>query len=218
MSASTPATAVSTPTPVAPSADPFLALLPWIREHCGLGDDVRDESYRCALAAVVHRVLKFGHEETINLLSARDCMNCCLMCGGTVAEMFLRTAFTRALIEDDRPIVDRLLHTPFVPEARLWLAKLMASVQGDEKALEDGAHWMGSMGGEERAIASLIIGRIFPQLPEVEWLHSCPIEHPRLAAEIALLLLKMPVRKGVVMAYLREHPEVRFAVDDERWG
>ncbi len=178
---------------------------------------MRDEAYRCGLSAVVHRILKFGYEETLNRFTARDCLNCCLMCGGAVAEFFLRTAFTRALIEDDRPVVDRLLNTPFIPESRLWLAKLMAAVQGDERAMRDGAEWMEAMGGEERALASLLIGRIYPHFPEIVWLHDCPTTYPRLAAEIALLLLKLPERKGVVMSYLREHPEVRFSVDDWRW-
>ncbi len=217
MSASMSATAASAPTAVAASPDPFVALQPWIRERCGLGDDVRDESYRCALSAVVHRVLKFGHEEALNHLSARDCMNCCLMCGGHAAELFLRTAFTRALIEDDRMIVDRVLATPFIPESRLWLAKLMAALQGDEVAMKDGAAWLESMDGEERALASLVIGRVYPQLAEIEWLHACPTTYPRLAAEIALLLLRLPERKSAVLAYLRAHPAVKFAVDDERW-
>lgn len=185
--------------------------------NCGTGEPVRDEAYRAGLSALVHRLLKFGFEETLNRLTASDCLNCCLMCGGHAAEFFLRTAFTRALIEDDRKIVDRLLQTPFIPESRLWLARLMASVQGDQKALEEGAQWLESMDGEERAIASLIIGRIFPQFPEMEWLTACPTTYPRLAAEMALLLLKLPERRGVVMNYLRDHPAVRFSVDDARW-
>jgi len=197
--------------------DPFRELLPWIIEFCGTGDTARDEAYRCALSAVVHRVLKFGHEETLNRLTARDLMNCCLMCGGTAAEFFLRTAFTRALIEDDRHVVERLLHTPFIPESRVWLAKLMAAVQGDGQAIEDGAHWLETMEGEERAIASLLIGRIYPDFAQMEWLQACPTDYPRLAAEIAMLLLRAPERKAAVEAYLRERPEVRYSVDDVRW-
>lgn len=215
---STSAGAAPIPTVSAPVDDPFPVLVEWIAKNAGTGDDVRDESYRAALSAVVHRVLKFGFDETLNRLSARDCLNCCLMCGGHVAEFFIRTAFTRGLIENDRLVVDRILQTPFIPESRLWLAKIMAAVQGDQDALADAACWLETMGGEERAIASLLIGRIIPDLIQAEWLPECPLDYPRLAAEIALLLQESGQYDAVVKAYLRNHPEVRYSVDDERWN
>ena len=204
------------PIPTAP--DPFLALLPWITEHAGTGDPVRDEAYRCGLSAIVHRVLKFGCEASLNLLTARDCLNCCLLCGSHIAEFFLRLAFTRALIEDDQAIVGRLLQTPFLPESRVWLAKLMASVQGDEKAVAEGAAWLETLSGEELAIASLVVGRIMPELRQSEWLLACPLTYPRLPAELALLLLQDKQYEPIVRQYLRDHPEVRYAVDDRRWA
>lgn len=201
----------------ATAADPYPILVAWINEHCTLGDPVRDEAHRCGLSAIVHRLLKFGFEDSVNRLSARDCLACCLMCGGFTAEFFIRTAFTRALIEDDREVVERILQTPFIPESRLWLAKLMAAVQGDQKELEGAAAWMEAMPPEERAVASLCIGRIFPTLIEAEWLQACPTTYPRLAGEMALLILRDRQYVAVVRAYLRDHPEVRFSVDDERW-
>lgn len=191
--------------------------MPWITEHCTLGDPVCDEAYRCGLSAIVHRIMKFGHEETLNRLSARDCLSCCLMCGGTLAEFFLRTAFTRALIEDDQALVGRVLQTPFIPESRAWLARVGAGLAGDEKALAEAAAWLDTTDGEERAIATLIIGRVYPHFAQATWLTACPTEYPRLAAEMALLLLRTPGHEGLVQAYLREHPEVRFAIDDGRW-
>lgn len=199
------------------ATDPFQELVAWIYANITLGDPVQDEAYRAGLSAVVHRVLKFGYEETLNRLSARDCLSCCLMCGGLTADFFMRLAFTRALIEDDRVVVQRILQSPFLPESRLWLAKLIAAVQGDEKALSEGAQWLETMDGEERAIASLLIGRIHPHFAQTEWLMACPTSYPRLPAEIALLLLRNDQYVSVVKQYLRDHPEVRFAIDDERW-
>ncbi len=201
-----------------PTADPYLALLPWIQATCGLGDPVRDDAYRCGLSAIVHRLLKFGFEESLNRLNARDCLNCCLLCGGQLAEFFLRTAFTRALIEDDQPIVSKILQTPFIPESRAWLARIAAGLTGDDKALAEAAAWLDTVDGEERAIATLLIGRVYPHFAQTEWLAMCPTEYPRLAAEMALLLLRQPEYDTVVKAYLREHPEVRYAIDDERWS
>lgn len=208
----------SAPTPTQPISDPFRELLPWIVEHCSLGDSVRDECYRCGLSAIVHRVLKFGYEEALNRLSARDCLSCCLMCGGIVAEFFLRMAFTRALVEDDQLVVSRIAQTPFIPESRLWLAKLAKALQGSQEEVEEGALWVETMDGEERAIASLLIGRIYQDFTSLEWLTACPLTYPRLAAEIALLLLaRSKDHDAVIIRYLRDHPEVRHSVDDQRW-
>ncbi len=192
--------------------------MPWIQEHCSLGDPVRDECYRAGLSALVHRLLKFGFEETVNRLSARDCLSCCLMCGGIMAEFFLRTAFTRALVEDDQPVVQRILQTPFIPESRLWLGNLMRALSGDAAALEAGALWLEQMDGEERAVATLVIGRIYPHFALSDWLLACPIDYPRLPAEISLLLLKDPKYLGLVRDYLRRNPAVRYALDDSAWS
>ncbi len=194
----------------------------WITEHCSLGDSVRDESYRCALSALVHRVMKWGFEPTLNLLTARDAMNCVLMAGGEGCEFFLRLAFVRGLIEDDRVVVQRLQLLPFIPECRVYLSIIIKALTGDEDALFAAAHWMETLEGEELSIACLVIGRQVPALIDLEWLTKCPVTNPRLQAEMCLLLLGRDTQYGpqyeaVVKQYIRDRPHVRYAVDTDRW-
>lgn len=209
--------------PVAPDAPPFDAnalvqeLRVWITNECSLGESVRDDSYRCAMSAIVHRVMKWGWEPTLNLLTARDCMNCILMAGGEGAEFFMRLAFTRGLVEDDRAVVQRLIDTPFIPECRAFVSQIMHSLSGGEEAMREGAVWMETLQGEELSIACLIIGRQVPAVLCIEWLMQCPAENPRLCAEMALLLLRGEGYEAAVKAYVRERPKVRYAIDSERW-
>ncbi len=209
--------------PVAPEAPPFDAqalvqeLRVWITEHCSLGDSVRDDAYRCALSALVHRVVKWGFEPTLNLLTARDAMNCVLMAGGEGCEFFLRMAFVRGLIEDDRAVVQRLLLTPFIPENRAFLLVIVNALSGDEDALFKAAHWMETLEGEELSIACLVLGRQVPELIDIDWLAKVPEDSPRLQAAMALLMLRDEKYETVVKNFIRARPKVRFAIDTDRW-
>ncbi len=190
----------------------------WIKEHCTLGDSVRDDAHQCALSALVHRVCKWGHEPTLNLLTARDALTCVLMAGGEGAELFLRLAFVRGLIEDDREVVQRLMDLPFVPESRAFLSVLIRGLSGDDDALFKAAHFMETLEGEELSIACLVIGRQIPALIDATWLSQCPETNPRLQAEIALLLLRADEKyETVVKSYVRARPRVRYAVDPTLW-
>ena len=210
--------------PVAPDAPPFDAnalvqeLRQWVLSECSLGDSVRDDAYRCALSAIVHRVMKWGFEPTLNVLTARDCMNCILMAGGEGCEMFMRLAFTRALIEDDRAVVQRLLDSPFVPESRAFVSQIMHGLTDGEDALAKAAAWIDTLRGEELSVACLVIGRHVPAVIAPEWLEGCPENNPRLCAEMALLLLRQERFEALVKNYVRARPRVRYAVDSDRWG
>jgi hypothetical protein len=209
--------------PVAPEAPPFDAsalvqeLRQWVLTECSLGDSVRDDAYRCALSAIVHRVMKFGFEPTLNLLTARDALNCVLMAGGEGAEFFIRLAFVRALIEDDRAVVQRLLDTPFIPECRQFISNIMHGLTDGEDALAKAAAWIDTLQGEELSVACLVIGRHVPAVIDIEWLMQCPEANPRLGAEMALLLLRQERYETVVKAWVRARPKVRYAVDSDRW-
>ncbi len=189
----------------------------WITTECSLGESVRDDAYRCALSAIVHRVMKWGFEPALNLLTARDAMNCVLMAGGEGAEMFIRLAFTRGLIEDDRAVVQRLLDTPFIPESRAFVSKIMHGLTDGEAALAEAAAWIDTLRGEELSIACLVIGRHAPAVIDIEWLMQCPEANPRLCAEMAMLLLREERYDTVVKAWVRARPRVRYAVDSDRW-
>lgn len=198
--------------------DPYLELQAWIRGTCSLGDQVRDEAYRCGISAVVHRLIKWGWDESINYLNARDCLTACLMCGGEFAEMFLRAAFTRAIIEDDREVLQKLQTTPFIPQSRFWLAKLAQGVRGESvEALMDCAKWMQEMQGEELMLASILIARSRPDLADIGWLEKADEVPPRTAAALCLELVKRPEWQKVVKDWVRARPAVRYSVEDERW-
>lgn len=214
-SSATPAASGAT----APGPDHFLDLRAWARDHCGLGCPVRDEAYLCALSALTHRVLKFGWEPAIERLSARDCLNCTRMVGGKAAAFFLDLAFTRALIENDEPVVRRLLASPFIPPARAWMTIVARSIFAGDDAAAEHADFLAEQQCEHLSIATLLICRHFPRLIETQHLLDCPDDTwPRLRAEIALLLLReRPQTRDLVRRYLRVRPDVRFSVDPARW-
>lgn len=190
----------------------------WVTKECSLGDSVRDDAYRCALSATVHRVVKWGWEPSLNLLTARDALNCVLMAGGEGAEMYMRIAFTRGLIEDDRAVVQKLLDLPFVPESRLFVSKIMHGLTDGDAALAEAAAWIDTLRGEELSVACLVIGRHVPDVIAPEWLEACPENNPRLCAEMALLLMRQERFDALAKAYVRARPKVRYAVDSDRWG
>lgn len=200
-----------------PDPDPYLDLQAWIRTHCSLGDPVRDEAYRCGLSAVVHRIIKWGFEETLNTLSARDCMTCCLLVGAEVAEMFLRTAFTRAIVEDDLVVLQRLMKSPFIPQSRAWLVKLGTLMGGDEEALKEGARWVETMRGEELILASILMARAAPQIADIAWLDQAADVPPAVAASLCRELMKQERFQTVVRNWVRTRPAVRYAGEDY-WG
>lgn len=202
----------------APAVDPFIELRQWITENAGLGDPVRDEAYRCALSALVHRWIKWGFDEALNTLSARDCLNCCLLCGTEFAEMFLRLSFTRAIIEDDRVVLQRLMLTPYIPQSRFWLAKLGECLKGDEKALRECALWIEGMPAEEKLLASILLCRAAPMLADPAWLEQADAVPPAVGAALCKELLKQERFEAVVKKWVRERPAVRYSCDPEAWG
>lgn len=202
----------------APAVDPFIELRAWITANAGLGDQVRDEAYRCALSSLVHRWLKWGFDDALNALTAKDCLNCCLLCGSEFAEMFLRLSFTRAIIEDDRVVLQRLMLTPYIPQSRLWLAKLSRCVNGDEKGLMEGAQWLETMEPEEKLLASILLARVAPALADIAWLDQAAGASPEIGAALCKELLKQERFEAVVKAWVRERPAVRYSCDPEAWG
>lgn len=199
-------------------SDTFVTLQRWIRETCSLGDPVRDEAYRCGISAVVHRAVKWGYDDSLNYLSARDCLTACLMCGGEFAEMFLRLAFTRAIVEDDRVVLQRLQASEFIPQSRVWLAILARGVQAkSEDDIRLAGQFMEKLRGEELLLASILIARARPDLADIGWLEQAGEAAPRVAAALCQELIKREEWGPVVRAFVRARPEVRYAVED-CWG
>lgn len=208
------------PANVDPQAE-FAKLRAWINDNCGDPDPVRRGAVAMAISAVAHRLLKYGPDETLNGLSARELMCLLLYANGNLAEYLMRVAYFRSIIEGDHMIYEQMNTTLFIPECRAWywtIAEAMMARAPDPEAV---TVWLEKMTGEEKAVARLVIARCFPDVAHVDWLNDLPdVSQPqfaRLAAEMCSILFTNPNYRAVVANYLRSHPHVRFAVPEERW-
>jgi hypothetical protein len=200
----------------------FTALRAWVAEHCLDPHPVRRSAYQMAMSAICHRLIKYGPDEVLNGLSSRDLMCLLIYINGQVAEYVMRTAYFRAIVEGEHDIYEHFNQTLFIPECRAWywtIAEAMMARSPDPEAV---TAWLENMSPEEKATARLIIARVYPDTAHIDWLGQVPDpEKPpmaRLAAELALILKQKKEYLSVLKTYLREHPHVRFAVPDERWG
>ncbi len=206
-------------TPTAPpdTEDPqahYTALRTWILEHCGAGHPVRDRAVSMALSALAHRLLKYGPDETLNNLRARDLCALLIYLNGPTAEYVMRTAYFRAIVEGDHEIYEHFNATLFVPECRAWYWKLCEALMAKAPDPAEVTTWVEAMTGEERGVAHLIIGRVYPDLAHLSWLDGLETRSApgaKLAAELCRILLEKPEYKAAVDRFLRERPHVRYA-------
>jgi hypothetical protein len=192
----------------------FVQLREWIHRECRDSDPIRDTTYKMALTAVVHRLIKYGPDASLNNLDCRDLMNLLLYVNGPVAEWVIRLAFTRSLIEGEEAVTERLMGTTLMAEVRAWYDKLVSSLVGDAADPGEATAWMDAMQGEELSIARLVSARVFPDLAHSSWLHDLP-EIPRLQAEMCILLKRIPEYQGLVKNYLAERPWVKWERVDQ---
>ncbi len=196
----------------APSKSPqahFNDLRQWVLAHCGTGHPVRQSAYQMSLTAIVHRLIKFGPDEILNHLTARDLMNLLFYINGEVAEWVMRAAFTRALIEDDRLVYEKLADTIFIAECRLWYWKIVEGIAGlspDPAALTS---WVESLSGEEKALARLLVARVYPDTAHISWLDEVPKECPAIAYQLARILSSKKDCAQYSERWVRERPMVR---------
>jgi hypothetical protein len=187
----------------------FNDLRQWVVQHCGAGHPVRQAGYQMSLTAIVHRLIKFGPDETINHLTGRDLLNLLIYTNGEIAEWLMRAAFTRALIEDDREVFEYLANTIFMPECRLWYWKIVEGLAGlspDPAAL---TKWIEELPPAEKALARLLIARVYPDTAHVSWLDEVPEDSPAIAYQLAIILSLKKDCRNVAERFLREHPLVR---------
>lgn len=181
----------------------------WIIAHCTDPHPVREAAAGMARSAIVHRLLKYGPDESLNVCSARDLLALLVYVNGPVAEYVLRTAYIRAIVEGDHEVYEHLNTTPFIPDVRAWYWQLVEAMLGKAPDAEMATAWLQNMRGEELSVARLILARAYPDLAHPDWLADIPENVPRLAAELCLLLI--PKHREAVVGYLREHPEALYA-------
>lgn len=198
-------TSATAPAPTNDPQEALAQLRAWTAKHCGAGHPIRDSALAMARSALVHRLLKYGPDETLNTCSARDLLSLTIFTNGAVAEYLIRTSYIRALIEGDYDLTDYLNTTLFIPDIRAWYWQIVEAMLGRSPNPEAVTVWLENMTGEEKSVARLIIARVYPDTAHIAWLDDVPDHLPRLSAEI-LRLLTAPARKSFIETYLREHP------------
>ncbi len=192
----------------------FAALRTWITEHCHDENPVRQAAQGMADSAIVHRLLKFGPDETLNTCSARDLMRLLVFTNGLCAEYLMRVAYIRSIIEGDHAIYEHFNTTLFLPDLRAWYWQLVEALMGQAPNPQMVTTWLENAKGEELGVARLIIARLYPDLALLIWLDDVPTETPRLAAELARVIAQDKRKHAALKAYLREHPAVKYSLPD----
>jgi hypothetical protein len=213
----TVATIAEQPRPVSPEANPqeeFKKLREWVAAHCNTGHSVRDSAVHMARSAIIHRLMKYGPDETLNACSAREVMALLVFVNGCMAEYLMRVAYIRAIIEGDHEVYEHLNTTLFIADHRAWYWQIVEAMLGQAPDPQAVTVWLENAKGEELSVARLIICRAYPDLAALTWLDDVPASTPRLAAEIAKVIASDPRKHGAVKAYLRNHPEVRYSVPE----
>jgi hypothetical protein len=165
----------------------FTELREWVLATLGTGHPIRQSAYQMALTANVHRLIKFGPDETLNHLTSRDLMHLLIYTNGPIAEWIMRSAFTRSLIEDDRVVYERLAQSPFIKECSLWYWKLVEGLIGAAPDPDAMTTWVDNMPPEEKSLARLLIARVFPDTAHTSWLTEAEA-FPEIAYQIAEII------------------------------
>ncbi len=187
----------------------FAELRHWVIEHCNAGHAVRQACYSMSLSAIVHRLIKYGPDETINNLTSRDLLNLLIFTNGDIAEWLMRTAFTRALIEDDSEIFEHLANLPFMPECTAWYWKIVEGLVGAAPDPEAMAAWLEALPPEEKSLARLLVARTYPDTAHMDWLHDVPDSCPRIAYLLAAIIAQKELYRNALDNWMRDHPLVR---------
>lgn len=162
-----------------------------------------------SLTALVHRLIKYGPDETLNHLTARDLMNVLIYTNGEIAEWLMRAAFTRALIDDDREVYERLAQGPLIIECVAWYWKLVQGICGAAPDPKELTAWVNNLPPEEKSLARLMVARVYPDAMHLDWLADVPEHCPALAFQLARIAAIKEDRRHAIEAFIRERPLVR---------
>ena len=205
----TPATLASVHVPAqAPvqASDGLRRLRSWITAQ-GLqsidpGQAIRDEFQRTALSATVRRLFFFGVESSLTRYSARELLQFQLIISGDFSVYFARITWSRAVVEDDGPVLQALADSGMVDEQVAWTTDLPATADG--------------LQGEELHVWRLLQCRRDPRAFQVDWLWAIPESLPRVGA--ALVLTVLPQRPDCAQSigqWLQRRPDALASVETD---
>jgi hypothetical protein len=106
-------------------------------------------------------------------------------------------------------VYEYLANVVFFPECRLWYWKIvegLAGISPDPAALTE---WVNNLPAEEKALARLLVARVYPDTVHMDWLHEVPADCPAIAFQLARIAALKPERANAVNNFLRERPLVR---------
>ena len=147
---------------------------------------IQHEAYYLALSAAVWRLVYFGVEDTFQLYTPRDLACTSLVAGGAIINFLIRTAYTRAVIEDDEQLWRTMEDCGIAPTTVAWHAHLRTvPVDNLAQTLADISD------PEELATARTIILPRAAGLATTEWLWQVPVETPTISAAMAVRLLAL---------------------------
>jgi hypothetical protein len=184
----------------------------WVLDHLDYGHPVRTEMARAALSASIRRLVTFGVEDGLSHHSCRDVLQFQAMVGGQFALYLARIAFTRALIENDREIIDVLTASGLVDGMAAWRADLirddLAMVRATLDSITDQ--------DEELHVGRLIAARRHPELVTADWLEAVPERLAQVAAQMCRAVLgQRPDLTDTVRHLLARRTAVLMALDPD---
>jgi len=207
--------AESTPTQATPQATPqttpqttegFRRLRTWITtqglQSADPGQAIRDEFQRTALSATVRRLYFFGVESSLARYGARDLLQFQLIISGDFAAYFARITWSRAVVEDDGPVLQALADSGMVDEQVAWTTDLPTTADGLE--------------GEELHVWRLLQCRRDPRVFTVDWLWAIPESLPRVGAAVVLAVLpQRPDCAQSIGQWLQRRPDALASVETD---
>ena len=166
------------------------------------GQAIRDEFQRTALSATVRRLYFFGVESSLSRYSARDLLQFQLIISGDFAAYFARITWSRAVVEDDGPVLQALADSGMVDEQVAWTTEPPATADGLE--------------GEELHVWRLLQCRRDPHAFSVDWLWAIPETLPRVGAALALAVLpQRPDCAQSIGQWLQRRPDALASVETD---
>lgn len=168
---------------------------------------IQHEAYYLALSAAVWRLVYFGVEDTFQLYTPRDMASFSMIAEGQLIDLLVRTAYTRALVEDDAELCRIMGECGVAAPVHAWHQHLL----GCDEA-EAVARLANAIDPEERAAIQTIIARRFPGQASPEWLWQVPANLPTVCYALARALLSQRGDlAGSIGSYLASHREVLLA-------
>lgn len=166
------------------------------------GQAIRDEFQRTALSATVRRLFFFGVESSLSRYSARELLQFQLILSGDASVYLARITWSRAVVEDDGPVLQALADSGMVDEQVAWTTEL--------------PHTDHALAHEELHVWRLLQCRRDPQVFSVDWLWALPDALPRLGAAMVLAVLRhRPDCALSIGKWLQHRPDALASVETD---